>query len=132
MWTWKVSGGVPFRTRFCRAAWATEPAPPAIALLVTKYVGLSQLNLLMMALKPLDSPPVVHQETASISVAPACFVQMPPAAAEAAELGVAVLLEHAEATRAATEITAIIRRDGSFTECTSLTLDEPMTPSLSC
>jgi hypothetical protein len=75
----------------------------------------------MMALKPLDSPPVVHQETASIGVAPACIVQMPPAALLGAVDGavVAALEEQAEATMAATEITAR-SRDGSFTDYTSL------------
>src|SRR5664279_6193769 len=39
-----------------------------MALLVTLSVGLSALNLSMMALKPLASPPVVHQETTSTCV----------------------------------------------------------------
>jgi hypothetical protein len=64
---------------------------------------------------------VVHQETASISVAPACLVQVPPAALLGAAVGavVAEVEVHAEATMAATEITAR-SRDGSFTDNTSL------------
>jgi hypothetical protein len=86
---------------------------------------LSQLNLLMMALKPLDSPPVVHHETASTGVALAASLQVVAPLAALDAVGVAELEEHA-ATRAATEITARIRRDMIFTDSTSLTLDEPI------
>src|SRR5664280_342524 len=132
MWTWKLSGGVLFTTRVVRAAWALEPAPPAMALFVTLIVGLSALNLSMMALKPLASPPVVHHETTStcVTAPPGAFVPgafVPGAFVPGAV--VVVLLEQAETTRAATENRARIRRDGSFTANTSLTLDVPMKPS---
>ena len=88
-----------------------------MALLVTCSVGLSVLNLAMMALKPLASPPVVHHETTSIGVTPAAVLgatlAAPVLGADVAEL------EQAEATRATTEITARIRRDGSFTGTSS-------------
>ena len=55
------------------------------------------------------------------------MVTMAVAPAAPADGAVVEELEvHAEATRAATEITARIRRDGSFTDSTSLTLDTPM------
>src|SRR5664280_910746 len=76
MWTWKLSGGVLFTTRVVRAAWALEPAPPAMALFVTVIVGLSALSLSMMALRPLAAPPVVHHETTStcVTAPPGAFV----------------------------------------------------------
>ena len=82
----------------------------------------------MMALKPLASPPVVHHETTSTGVCPAAAVGAGVTAAVTAAVGPGVLpagegvaeLEHAEATRAVTESTARIRRDGSFTDNTSL------------
>src|SRR5207253_1708827 len=56
------------RTAALMRPCATEPAPPAMAALYTQMVGLAALKSAMILLKPLASPPVVHQPWTSTGV----------------------------------------------------------------